>query len=399
MSEYVLLNIVFIISLCLLIWSYIGYPLLLSVLARDRSKDSHSGDKSYRLPRVSVLMSVYNEEKYLADKLETLISQDYQGVLNIYVGSDASSDKTNEILQKYSQEYDHIRAYLYKERRGKPSVINDIHASINEANFESDNHIYILTDANVMLNNDVVGILVRHFNNRDIGLVDAHMKYSGMSTEGISESENMYLNSEVKLKQNESIVWKRMIGPFGGCYALRSNLFVNVPIHFLVDDFYLALNVFDKGKLAINELNAICQEPVTHNFAQEYKRKKRISAGNFQNLNYYMRLFNPFTTLGFSLVSHKLIRWFGPFIFLCMIVISSYLALQSIPFYQFFSMILGVWFIVLPLLDFILSRLSINVKLLRNISYFNLMNLALLDGFLKYVKGIKSGTWERTKRL
>jgi cellulose synthase/poly-beta-1,6-N-acetylglucosamine synthase-like glycosyltransferase len=356
-------------------------------------------DEINQLPRVSILMSVYNEEKHLANKLRTLLSQDYKGILNIYIGSDASSDRTNEIMEKYSQEYDHIYFYPYKVRRGKPSVINDLHATINATNSDSDNHIYILTDANVMLNDDVVSLLVKHFSDLDIGLVDAHMKYSGMSTEGISESENQYLNSEVKLKQNESTVWKRMIGPFGGCYALRSNLFAIIPSHFLVDDFYLALNVFDKGKLAINELNAICQEPVTHNFSQEYKRKKRISAGSFQNFNHYRKLFNPFTTLGFSLVSHKLIRWMGPFIFLCMIIVSIYMALQSIAFYQFFSLLLGLWFIVMPLLDYVLSRLGIHVKLLRSISYFNLMNLALLDGFIKYIKGIKSGTWERTERL
>ena len=351
------------------------------------------------LPRVTVMMSAYNEEKYIAEKIGTLLNQDYSGQLEIYIGSDNSSDKTNDIIEQMTQLNDNLHFYHYKERRGKPSVINDINNLIQEKYDINKKHIYILTDANVMLDSNVISILVSHFKNEKIGLVDAHMNYSGIKDEGISTSENTYLNGEVKLKHDESKVTKKMIGPFGGCYALRSDLFKPIPSHYLVDDFYLAMNVFSEGHLAINSLSAICREPVTHFLLQEYGRKKRIAAGNFQNLFHYVGLFNPLTKLGLSLISHKLIRWLGPFLILLIIVSCTILAIKSMVLYKLMLTGIIVWFILIPLIDFALSKLNINISLLRSISYFNLMNVALFAGFFKYLGGIKKGTWERTERI
>ncbi len=399
MPDYLLLNILFWVCICSLFWSYVGYPLLMSILAQKYAKNDIVYNSDDALPRVSVLMSVYNEEKYLADKVMTLLTQDYNGTIDIYVGSDASSDKTDDIMIELSSRYTNLHYLPYVERRGKPSVINDLHLHVKEKHSQSDDHVYLLTDANVMLNANVVTELVQHFKNIKIGLVDAHMTYSGIKEDGISNSENTYLNGEVRLKHHESIVTKKMIGPFGGCYALRSELFQPVPSHYLVDDFYLAMQVFSSGKLAINELNAICREPVTHHLSQEYKRKKRIAAGNFQNFFHFKGLFNPFTSLGASLISHKLIRWIGPLLMVLIVVISLFLAYKSIAIYTVLLACLVVWFIVIPLLDFLLSKLGFHLKLLRSISYFNLMNVALLAGLFKYMKGVNKGTWERTSRL
>jgi cellulose synthase/poly-beta-1,6-N-acetylglucosamine synthase-like glycosyltransferase len=341
-------------------------------------------------------MSVYNEEKYIEEKISTLLSQNYDGQLEIYIGSDDSSDKTNEIVEQIAQQNDKLHFIHFEKRRGKPSVINDLHELIQ--NDFSKKHIYVLTDANVMLAPNVISIIVSHFKNEAIGLVDAHMTYSGVRDEGISTSENTYLNGEVKLKHNESKVTKKMIGPFGGCYALRSELYISIPSHFLVDDFYLAMNVFSEGYLAINDLSAICREPVTHHLLQEYGRKKRIAAGNFQNLFHYVHLFNPLTKLGLSLISHKLIRWIGPFLILLIIGSCILLAAKSSAFYFYILLAIIIWAVLIPMMDFVLSKLKINVGLLRSISYFNLMNVALLAGFFKYISGVKEGTWNRTER-
>lgn len=399
MPDYLILHIVFWVSACSLVWSYVGYPILMYFLSQKQTKNNKVYNTVDALPRVSILMSVYNEEKYLEEKVITLVTQDYKGAIEIYIGSDASSDRTNKILADLSSRYSNLHYFPYQKRRGKPSVINDLDLYIKEKHGQSRDHIYLLTDANVMLDTNVVTELIQHFKNKDIGLVDAHMTYSGMKEDGISNSENTYLNGEVRLKHYESIVTQKMIGPFGGCYALRSDIFKTIPSHFLVDDFYLAMQVFSTGKLAINELNAICREPVTHHLSQEYKRKKRIAAGNFQNFFHFKDLFNPITSLGLSLISHKLIRWLGPFLIALIIMISLFLGYKSIVIYKVISACLFIWFILIPLMDFLFSNLGIHFKFFRTISYFNLMNVALLAGFIKYIRGIKKGTWERTARV
>ena len=104
-----------------------------------------------------------------------------------------------------------------------------------------------------------------------------------------------------------------MIGPFGGCYMLRSNYFSKVPDNYLVDDFYIAMEVFRKGGLAINDLSAICTESNSSDILEEFKRKSRISAGNFQNLLTFKNLlWPPFSKLAFNFISHKVLRWLGP---------------------------------------------------------------------------------------
>jgi len=381
-----------------LITSYVAYPLIASLIAKLRTKNDIVYRDTDSWPVVSVLMSVYNEEKYIDKKMDSLLSQKYPGLFKIYIGSDHSDDNSNKILSRYADAHENVHFYPYTERRGKPSVINDLHKEITSINNSISEHIYILTDANVILSNQVIYELSKHFRNSDIGLVDANMQYTGMSETGISEAENIYLSSEVQLKSNESIAWKKMIGPFGGCYAIRAELFDVVPSNYLVDDFFLAMKVFEEGKSAINELSAICYEPVTHKLSQEYKRKKRISAGNFQNLFHFYKLFNPFTQLGLSLIAHKLLRWVGPFFIGLIIIISIYLAIEGVKFYAIVCSLLVIWFIIIPLVDYLFSAIGWHIKILRSISYFNLMNIALLSGFFKYLSGIKAGVWERTER-
>ena len=349
------------------------------------------------LPVVSVLMAAYNEEMVLEQKIQSLLDQNYpEDRLKIYIGSDNSTDRTNDILRSHSG--GQLTPVIYTERQGKPGIINDLVSKVRQTDGHDDDHLLLLTDASVMLHEDVIFHLSKHFKNKDIGMVDAHMTYIGMKEDGISKSENTYLSSEVKLKSYESKLWRQMIGPFGGCFMMRANLYKDVPSKFLVDDFFLAMNVLADGHQVINELKAVCEEPVTHEDREEFKRKKRISTGNYQNLLHFSHLLNPFTTLGFSFISHKVIRWLGPFLMALILVtnIGLYILQEGIWMY----LLLGqcIWYVVLPLLDSLFRAMGLNWLLLRNISYFNKMNYALFVGFLEFVGGVKSNIWQPTAR-
>lgn len=368
----------------------------MNFFARGKELNPIRYTKNEDLPSVSILMAAYNEEVVLESKLTSLIGLDYpEEKLQIYVGSDNSTDKTNDILNQYSAEYKHIHPIIYNSRQGKPSIINQLASSLD---LDSDNHILLLTDASVILEEDCLFSLVRHFKNKKVGLVDAYMTYTGMKAEGISKSENTYLTNEVSLKQNESKVWGQMIGPFGGCFTIRAKLFSPVPDNFLVDDFYLAMKVLEQDYLTINDMEAICFEPVSHTSSEEFRRKKRISTGNFQNLMAFKHLLNPFNSLGFSFISHKVLRWLGPFFMLSIFISSALLALQGSHFFRILLFLQLVWYLVIPILDKLLGLLKIHFTMTRNISYFNLMNYALFLGFFASLKGVKSGIWQPTKR-
>ncbi|MCK6692774.1 MAG: glycosyltransferase [Thermoanaerobaculia bacterium] len=404
----ILAQIIFWGSVLGLAHTYLFYPLLMRALALGKQPNQvRFAPDDPELPAVSVLMSVYNEERVIARKLESLKALNYPGdKMRIYIGSDCSNDRTETVIRDFITQNPglDIRFHPFSQRRGKPPVINDLaHLALESGKAHgsdrAQNHVFLLTDASVMLEPDTLYRLVRHFKNSRIGVVDAHMRGTGLREEGISRSEARYLDGEVRLKHHESLAWGMMIGPFGGCYALRASLFEPVPPNSLVDDFWLVFRVLEKGYAAVNDLEAICYEGATHRVADEYRRKKRIAAGSFQNLSRFRRwVLPPFTRLGFAFFSHKVLRWFGGFFLLA--VALSLMTLAGVNhFYRSVFWLLFAAAVIVLTLNFLQNQLKTKpFTLVKNLAYFAAMNIALIDGFFKWLRGIRGNTWQRTTR-
>ncbi len=391
-----LLGIIFWACILGLIHTYFIFPFLTKQFRKGKTLSKPQGE----LPFATVLMAAHNEESVLDEKLNSLVQQDYpKDKFEIRVGSDCSTDRTIEILENFSKEYPSLSYHDFRERQGKPGIINRLFNEATSIHGKGQNHIIIITDASVMLRSDVISKLAHRFLEPEIGLVDTRMVNKGLAKEGISKSEDQYISGEVSLKHAEGERWGLMMGPFGGCYAVRSDLFTPVPDTYLVDDFFIALGVLDKGAKTVSELGAICTEEVSHKMSEEFRRKKRISAGNFQNLSHYKHLLSPKRgKLAYVFLSHKVLRWFGPFFVIFGFISCGILAgtgnLLYLPLF-----ILYIFLMVdIPILDFLLQKIGIHVRLLRSIRYFFIMNLALLAGFFQYLKGIKSNVWQPTER-
>ncbi len=380
--------------------SYILYPLILRMLAIGKSNNQMVFQEGEEWPFVSVIMSLYNEEKVIEEKLKCLLALDYPtDKLTFFIGSDCSSDQTNELVTAFAKKHPQIHFFPFRERRGKPGVINEL-VDLASANIPvGNNHIFVVTDANVMPQPDSFRHLIKHFKNERIKVVDANMVHIGMQKDGISQSEDRYISGEVMMKHREGIIWGKMIGPFGGCYAIRSNSFSKVPSNYLVDDFYIAMKVFEKGGDAINDLDAICLENVSHEIKEEYRRKARISAGNFQNLTTFPRLWMPaFKGLNFAFFSHKVLRWLGPLLLIGILLSNFLLLFGNNPFYQLSFVLLLFGIVGIPLLDRFLNLLGVHFFLFRSIRYFIMMNVALLEGLINFLRGVKTNIWQPPKR-
>jgi len=391
-------EIIFWISSIGLIHTYVVYPKLLYFLAKGKKNNKILFQKDDDLPFVSVLMAAYNEDDIIAEKLKSLFELDYPiDKIHMNIGSDCSSDQTNPIVEKLTSKKNNFTFFPFKTRRGKPNIINELIDHASKLCPIGDNHILLLTDASVMIEPLTLFHLVKHFKNPKIGIVDSNILNTGLSGEGISKSENQYIRNEVMMKHYEGLIWGNMIGPLGGCYAIRSTAFTKVPPNFLVDDFYICMKALEMGVDAINDLDAICHEPVPQAMNEEYRRKRRISSGNFQNLRVFKHLLRP-NGIGFAFFSHKVLRWMGPFFIILIGISLFFLFLKQIWYFPLFFYIFLIGIVVIPLLDFIFKKIGLNNSILRNITYFNYMNLALLEGFLKYYNGIKNSVWEPPKR-
>jgi len=385
----VVLAVFFWLSVYLVLHTYLFYPLILEVLSANKIDHTDRFEREDELPHVSVIISAFNEEEVIAEKIDSIFSGDYpMDKLEVLIGSDRSDDRTAQIINEYLPRHANLKFWDFKERRGKQNVVNDLVA-------ESKGSIFILTDANVMFDTSTVFNLVRHFKNPEIGLVDSNMINKGLKVEGISYQEKAYISREVHIKNMEGRLWGAMMGPFGGCYAIRKIDYSRVPPNYLVDDFYINMKVFEKRKKAINDLDARVFEDVSNVLKDEFRRKVRIATGNWQNL----RTFAPLLfrkNIGFCFWSHKVLRWKGPFFILTALILNAILAIYS-PFYLLL-LAFQIGLLLLPLLDYILKKVDIHIKPLRLVTHFYAMNLALFIGFFKSWKTIKSGAWDRTPR-
>ena len=383
--------IIFWTSIFLLLYSYILYPALLRILACKKQSNRIVYLRNGDMPDISVIMSVYNEEKVLENKINSIFNTSFpKGKMEVLIGSDGSSDRTEEILRKMKKKFTNFSFYHSNIRRGKPNILNDLV-------LKAKGDILFFTDANVLLNESTITGLVKHFRNPEIGLVDSKMINKGIKKNGISRQESAYISMEVNLKNREGLVWGTMMGPFGGCYAMRKNLFIPIPENFLVDDFFLNLNVLKNRKKSINDMKATVSEDVSDMLIEEFRRKKRIAAGSFQNLSHYAGLlWPPYTSLSFSFISHKILRWFGP-LFLILIIISNAFIFMRNEIYIYSIYLEGI-LIIITIIDLIVSKFNKHIAFFRYVTHFFAMNLALSLGLINFLKGIKTNVWEPTKR-
>ena len=392
----IVLQVIFWFCILLMLHSYVVFPFLLHLLSSGKKGNTTIYNLSRELPHLYILMSVFNEQNVIKEKLESVFATSYPlDKIFFYIGSDNSSDDTNQIIHDYSEKYSQIRFFPFSDRRGKSGVLNKLYDEIARTGI-SDSDIFILTDANVMFTRDCLYEMTKHFKNHSIGQVAANILNKGQKQKGISNQESSYIQRENRIKYQEGLIWGAMQGAFGACYAMRADCFTHIPPNFLMEDFYISMNILQKGKKAISELKAICYEDVSDEVSEEFKRKTRISTGNYQNLSIYWPMMFRFDAVAFCLFSHKVIRWAGPFIIILIWISSVFLSI-SVSFYLLACIGLSLSFMS-PLLDRLLEIFGIRFAILRYVSYFYLMNIALLYGLYKYINGTTSSAWNPTKR-
>jgi cellulose synthase/poly-beta-1,6-N-acetylglucosamine synthase-like glycosyltransferase len=386
-----IIKILFWISALLIMHTYVVYPLLLIALDKIFRKKNINSTSDYT-PTVSVLMSVHNEEKVIRKKVESLFSSDYPvDKIEVLIGSDSSDDGTDEILNGLKKSFPSLKISIFAKRIGKPAVINSLSDGAT-------GEILLITDANVFPDRNSIRTLLRNFSDKSAGLTDSRLVNTGIKKDGISLPEVTYISIESKLKHIEGRLWGKMMGPLGGFYAVRKDSYEPISGNILADDFRICMNVIRKGQKAISDTEAIVYEDVSNNLRDEFHRKVRISAGNFQNLRYFaFLLLRPFSIWSFCFVSHKLLRWITPFLWF--IVVATNILLINTSFFFLLLFFLQVIFLLLPAFDMFLKKFNIHLVPLRFFTHLCFMNIALFAGFIKYLRGIRTGAWAPTKRF
>jgi len=393
----ILLLVLYALCVLAMFHSYILYPMLLAWWSRGKSFTHANYSRQEDLPPVVIFFSVFNGELVLAEKIESMLASDYPAdKLRIIVGSDASADRTDEIVKAAAAK--DIRVSLQRfSRRGKANVINAIRAQLLQEGI-ADNTVFVLTDAYAIFEKNTLFEMVKHFKDATIGIVGANYINTNVQSGGISHQEKAYIQRENLIKYREGLVLGSMMGVYGACYAVRGVEFPEFPSTILMEDFYVSMLALQRHQKGILTLDSKFYENIPNSIDIEFKRKKRIAAGNFQNLAIFKSLLLPhYGKTAFAFWSHKVLRWLGPFFILFSYLFAGLLAWSGHPLLvSLFALHLFV--LCLPLLDRLLQMFNVHFAPLRFITYFLNMNMAILAGLKWYWQGIETNVWQPTNR-
>ncbi|MGH9733188.1 MAG: glycosyltransferase [Candidatus Acidiferrales bacterium] len=375
----------------LIAWVYFGYPLALSCGLFGRTKESRPADgtgpqadsSAASCPDISVIIPAHNEEAAIADTIRNILNCNYpRDRMEIFVGSDGSSDRTQEIVERFRN--DAVSLVSFPQHRGKSAIQN---ALVKFAN----GSILVFTDADCLWAPDSLRCLVQHFSDARVGLVTGAPGYSNMADTGTAANEGLYLRYETWLRKAESDRGLLAMAS-GSLFAVRSALWKPLaPNH--GDDFVLPLSILRNGMRNVLELRA---RPIT-SLAQTSLRallrlKIRIVSKDFCALLENRDLLNPFRygSTAIALCSHKLLRWSVPYLALVMFVSVLFLLDRSI-FRVAITLLLG--FCAAAVVGIVFQD-KVRARVFSVPASFAVVNIAAAIGILKGITGHVSGLWE-----
>lgn len=366
-----------------LVHSYCLYPLFLACCAPLFGKQWRV-DSSFT-PSVVIVVPAYNEANVIQKKIENILALDYPAdKISIWIGSDCSTDTTNDIVNACTDTDTRVHLWIAPDRGGKTQIINRLLPTLTA-------EIVLLTDANTMHQPGSLRRLVSNFADPAIGAVAGHIEHSNSR----ESAELWYRNFEVIQKQNESRLHSS-ISAFGGFYAIRLALFVPLPVNaYSNDDVLIPMNIIRQGFRVAFERSAISTEDFRPDIAEEFRRRIRIGAGNFQSFFWLLDFLNPLRGWPwFCYVSHKAIRWFSPLLMVGAGIATAMLAIQPGHGRVYALLLLAE----VGTLAVGLSYKIIPLKALRPLYYFIMMNSALIGGLGRFLRGIKHAAWQPTQR-
>ena len=378
------------ISLFFILYSYLGYLLLLWVLnhIRGGKENNHLDEGDIFQPRVTLIISAYNEEEVIEDKILNSMALLYpKELLEIVVVSDASQDNTEQIAKLYSGQGIVLRRF--EGRIGKTGCLN-------KAVPLAKGDIIIFSDANSLYDRQAVQELVKHFRDPQIGFVTGCTMYvSPMRRDGIVQPIGMYSRLEMLTKDIESRIGS-CVGADGAIFAVRKGLYRQLR-ESDINDLVVPFRVIIEGFRGLFEKKAFCVEHVAGNMKGEFYRQVRITSRTIRAVVGNVALLNPFK-FGFysiELFSHKICKLCVPF-FLIVCLITNLLILNEGKAYAY--LLFG------QVAFYILAAIRASVLPVKGLSFFlsipktfAVANCAILWGWLKYLRGETYAIW-RTGR-
>lgn len=388
-------KIIFWICVLLVIYTYIGYGVLLFILVRIKRlfcKNSNSTQlDDDDLPEITLIICAYNEASVVNEKMQNCTELDYpSSKLHILWVTDGTTDNTNDLLYKYKEEHkDILLDVLFSpQRRGKTAALNH-----GMKNITTD--LVAFTDANTMLSPASMRVIAQAFTDQHVGCVSGEKRVTAANANDTTgKSEGLYWRYESTLKKLDSELCSTM-GAAGELFAIRTALFEDMPTDTLLDDFILSMRIVQKGFRIAYTDTAYAIEHGSVNLNEESKRKQRIAAGGLQSIWRLRSLLIPYPQplITFQYISHRVLRWsITPIALVSLVPLNVILVLTHSDLIYIFTWGCQLLFYILAYIGYHKDK-----GIARTIYYFLFMNYNVFRG-MRYLIRKQGGAWEKAKR-
>ena len=370
--------ILFWTSLLLIMYTYIGYPLLVAIFKRLTPCTT---TKHPVQPSVSVVIAVHNGESTIAQRIRNIQKQTYpQGQLEIIIVSDGSSDGTVACAEEFAS--DRITVYALEENGGKAVALN-----YGVARAQGD--LIVFADARQEFQEDAIKNLAANFADDTVGCVSGELHFLEDPESKIEAEMGAYWKYEKFIRRSESASGS-VVGTTGCISAIRRELYQPLPAGTILDDVLTPMNIVRTGKRVLFEAGAVAYDIISKNADQEWRRKVRTLAGNWQLFSLAPWILLPWANpLWARYISHKVLRLLVPFAMIALFIASL---LLTGSFYCIFTL-LQLSFYIIAVTGLLLPSTR-SIRLI-NLSYFFIvMNAAAVAGFWKWATGGCANAWQ-----
>lgn len=363
------MKLLFWLCAALVAYAYFGYAIWLWLLACLRGRPIL---RKSILPTVSIIIAARNEEANLPAKLENLRRLDFpKDRLQIVIASDGSTDRTASILHEQAS---HICPVILDKSHGKAGALNE---AVKRATGE----ILVFLDARQFVELDSVSELVACFADPTVGAVSGELLLESASAAQSPDALGIYWKIEKVVRKLESTSGS-VVGVTGAIYAVRRELYTEIPDGTILDDVFVPMNVARTGKRVIFQPSAIARDRLFSEKGKEFSRKVRTLTGNYQLLRLSPWLLSPSNPLLFRFISHKLLRLLVPLLLVLMLVTS---ATATGPLFRTIF-----WLQILFYVLAVLGSLSPSTRKLKPVAIANtfvMLNAAAALAFYNFVAG------------
>lgn len=367
------------VSLFIIYYNFDGYLRVLKTIKFIRLKKTKENEyKETILPTITVLLTVYNEEKGIIEKIDNILKQEYQkDKLRVLVASDGSTDKTDELVLSYKNP--NISLFRPSKRVGKSDTQNKAIETIND-------DIIIFTDCDTRFQSDCIIELIKPYNSTNVGCTTAHLLFTNDTEGNISQGQSYYWNYELQLRNIESELNCLAVAT-GACMSIRTSLFEPFSATY-GEDCILPLDTIIKDYKVCHVKSAIAYDTMPDSQRGEFKARVRMTLRNWQGTWSRPSLLNPmiYPKYAFAIWSHKILRWLTPVFLIISTLASAYLATISILYMVVFIFLFS--FYIIGLIGFVASRQEITLPRYFKVIYsFMLANMGFLVGLWQVLSG------------